>query len=436
MITENMKTNNTKRIAVLPVGEFDTDPVKNEYAAILQAFNRTDNDLMIADPVSNIEGARQSGQELSTKDPDILLIVVLRGLSAETIEAAILAAHLPCVICPVQGRFALPSSALAIGALHETKIPIELLYAPPDHPDFIARLRPIVAAAQSFSRLRKSRIGIIGALFPNLVSCRYDPQVINSRLGVTLLPISFDSVRTSMQTSGGSARALEQAQAQIACEYNVAATDRHALAAGVKLHLALKRLALEQELDGFATECWSGFPRELGLNPCLGFIEDAYALACEGDVLLCISLLIVRYLTGRSAFVGDLFDLDLDRILTLTHCGASASLAKNKSELVLAKSQLALEQGFETLTCRPRLDRGPVTVFRFYGLQCDRLHLASGELISCEQSPSLTARVRINTNRSDFLDQCFGNHYLVVNGDIRAELKLLCKWLGITIFET
>jgi L-fucose isomerase-like protein len=159
-------------------------------------------------------------------------------------------------------------------------------------------------------------------------------------------------------------------------------------------------------------------------------------MACEGDVMLGISLLVVRYLTGRSAYVGDMFDMDLDGILTLTHCGAPASLSSNKNEVALAKSQLAMERGFVTMTCRPKMDRGPVTVFRFYGMECDKLHLASGELISCEQSPNLIVKVKINGNRWEFLEQCFGNHYLVVAGDIRSELKLLGKWLGVTIFET
>ena len=77
-----------------------------------------------------------------------------------------------------------------------------------------------------------------------------------------------------------------------------------------------------------------------------------------------------------------------------------------------------------------------MTLFRFYGQDCDRLHLTSGELISCEQSPNLTVKVKLDGDRWDFLDHCFGNHYLVIPGDIRSELKLLSKWLGITIFET
>jgi L-fucose isomerase-like protein len=56
--------------------------------------------------------------------------------------------------------------------------------------------------------------------------------------------------------------------------------------------------------------------------------------------------------------------------------------------------------------------------------------------LECEQSPGLKVKIKLSGDRSDFLEQCFGNHYVVVEGDIRKEIILLCKWLGITIFET
>jgi L-fucose isomerase-like protein len=255
-------------------------------------------------------------------------------------------------------------------------------------------------------------------------------------LGTTLIPISFKETRNAIQSTSNVMNDVEQLQREITASYKIDAADLKALSAGIPLHLALKNMAIEQKIDGFAIECWSGLPRELGLNPCMGFIEDAYTLACEGDVMLCISLLLVRYLIGTGAYVGDLYDLDLDGILTLIHCGAPASLAADKGEVVLSKSQLALERGFETVTCRPQLENGPVTLFRFYGRECDKLHLATGELMGSELSPNLTVKVKLKGNRWDFLEQCFGNHYIVVAGDIRAELKLLGKWLGITIFET
>jgi L-fucose isomerase-like protein len=435
-IQQKRKMKNVMTIAVLPIGEFDTELIKQEFETMNRAIERSKSKLIVADPIADVEGARRSVKELLEKDPALLIIIVLRGLSAETIEAAAEASSVPCLILPVQGRFALPSSALAAGALRESKVPVELLFAPADHPDFNQRLNQIVRAANAYSQIRKSRIGVIGGLFPNLVSCRYDPQIVKSRLGTTILPVSFDSVRGSIESIAGQPLEVEKSHQEITSSYKVDPADEKALDAGIQLHLALKQIAQEQKLDGFSTECWSGFPKELGLNPCLGFIEDAYTIACEGDVMLNISLLIARYLTGRSTYVGDLFDMDMDGMLTLTHCGAPASLASNKSEMVLAKSQLALERGFDTMTCRPQLTQSPVTVFRFYGMECDKLHLASGELISSEQSPNLMVKVKINGNRWEFLEQCLGNHYLVVEGDIRSELTLLCNWLGVTVFET
>lgn len=427
---------NTTIVMALPIGEIDTDVIRREFATIIDAFHGLGLNLFVADAVSDEESARRSVEELSKRNPDLMLLVPLRGLSAQIIETAVQSSQTTCLICPVQGRFALPSSALAVGALQDSKVPVELLYAPYDHPDFIERLRYIIRAARAFSRIERSRIGIIGGLFPNLVSCRYDPQIVHSRLGITLIPISFEEIRHRIESITTSAYNSKQLQEEITTLYEVDTADLNALDAGIRLHHAIRQVAMEQNINGFATECWSGFPKELGLNPCMGFVEDAYTLACEGDVMLSISLLLARYLTGMGAYVGDLYDLDMNGILTLVHCGAPASLASNKEDVVVSKSQLALERGFETITCRPRLENGPVTLIRFYGQECDKLHVASAELLSSELSPNLTVKVKLNGDRWEFLEQCFGNHYVMVRGDIRNELKLLGKWLGITIFET
>lgn len=420
----------------LPIGEFDSEPIKKEFGTIIEAFNQMGVEVVIADSVSDTEGIQRFSQDISGRNFDLLLVIPLRGASAQLIETVGRMSQAPCLVWPVQGRYALPSSALAVGVLKDAGIPVELHYAPPGHPVSLGKIRCMTKAARAYSRIKRSRIGIIGDLFPNLVSCRYDSQTISSKIGVTLLPVSFEEVREAVEFVSKDAEVGEQLRNEIAGSYSVDVPDVHTLDSGIKLHLALKQIAIEHEIDGFATECWTGFPRELGVNPCLGFMEDAYTLACEGDVMLCISLLVVRYLTSIFAYVGDLYDLDLDGVLTLIHCGAPASLAFNKKEVVLGKSQLALERGFNTITCRPRLGRGPVTLFRFYGPGCDKMHVATGELDSSELSPSLMVNIRLNGNRWDFLDQCFGNHYVVVAGDIRGELKVLCAWLGITIFES
>src|ERR1044071_4857650 len=116
-------------ITALPIGEIDTDVVRSQFESMMGAFKGLGLDLFVADPVSDVESARQSVQELSKKKPDLLFLIPMQGLSAQIIETAVLTSHSPCLIWPVQGRFALPSSALAIGALQESKVPVELLYS-------------------------------------------------------------------------------------------------------------------------------------------------------------------------------------------------------------------------------------------------------------------------------------------------------------------
>ena len=420
--------------AALPVGEFDGGPVESQFDAMLAVVRRLGAQPVTADPVAGEEAARRSVETLSVQHPDLLLIVPLRGLSAQAIEAAARLSRVPVLVCPVQGGFALPSSALAVGALRPAQAPVELLYAPVDHAEFATRLGWALRSARAWSRLRAGRIGVVGGLFPNLVSCRYDAGALHARLGTGLLPIPFERLRRMIQATPPAL--LEQAGAALTAPFDLPAADREAIPAGVGLHLALKQIAADENLDGFAAECWSAFPRELGLNPCLGFLEDAYTLACEGDVLLCVALLAARALAGASAYAGDLYDLDMDGVMTLTHCGAPASLASDQSRVVVGRSQLAQARGFETLTCRPALPPGPVTVFRFYGPGCDELHLASGELLASEHSPSLGARIRLAGDRWAFLERCLGNHYVAAAGDLRPELRLLSRWLGIAIFET
>ena len=427
---------NPPRVTALPIGEFDSKSVKSEFEAIIQVFKALEVDLFTAPPVSSEEEARRSIKRLSKRNPDFFLLVPLRGLSAQMIETTVLSSSILCLIWPVQGRFALPSSTLAVGALDESEVPVELFYAPPDNITTPPRIQSITRAAKVYSRLSHSRIGIIGNLFPNLVSCRYDPGIIESRLGTKFLSISFEELRDVMKSLSHHPHDFEQFRQNITIKHTLSAPDINLIDESVKLHLALKQLASEYKIDGFATDCWIGFPREIGINPCFGFIEDVYMLACEGDVMVCLSQLIVKYIIGANPFVGDLFDLDIDGNLTLAHCGAPASLALKSEDALLKNSQRAIQKGFATLTCRPQLSPGPVTILRFYGKSCDKMHVAMGELIKSEDSLDLIVTIKLFGDRWDFLNQCFGNHYIVVPGDIRNELKFLCKWLRISFCET
>jgi L-fucose isomerase-like protein len=258
--------------------------------------------------------------------------------------------------------------------------------------------------------------------------------MLGARFGVSIVPVPLENVREAMQ--GTSPSDVERLRRESIARFPLPSAVALLLEPGLRLHLALARIAAEQRIDGFAVECWTGLPQALGLNPCLGFIDDTYTLACEGDVELAIGLLAVRLATGSSPYAGDLYDCDPAGIVTLVHCGGPASLAAGAGDVVIGMSRMAEERGFQTVTCRPQLAPRPVTLLRLSGAGCESMHVAAGRLVSCETNPDLRIRVALAGSRWDFLDHCHGNHYISAAGDIRPELRLLAEWYHMTADET
>lgn len=381
-----------------------------------------------------VERVDESGAEIvpgNSSDVDALLVLVLHGNSAREIVAAAAGLDCPCIIWAVRERWAWPSSALAVGKLAEGQKRVKLVYGQPAEKDAVAAFAKALRSARALRQLARSRIGTIGGLYPNLVACTYDREGLRARLGTEIIDLSFDAVRQAAVRED-EVRALAE---DISARYTVNASLPGRFQAGIRLHLALKRIARQHDLDAFAVECWSRFPQEFGTNPCLGLVEDDYVMACEGDVLLAINQLLVKAITGSCPYAGDGYDLDGQSVLTLKHCGAPMSLGAGEERGVIQGSEKAEAQGCPTLVCRPQLKRGPVTLLRLCGRAGERMHMASGELIGSENLREMTVRVRVRGSRKHFVENCRGNHYVVAPGDITEEIRLLCQWKSMALAD-
>src|SRR6266542_525892 len=94
-------------VTVVPIGEFDTPSIRAEFDSIIQMLKDKDAEPLVAGPVSDETAAREGVEASLSRNPDLLLLVPLRGLSAQAMEAAALASRAPCLIWPIHGRFAL-----------------------------------------------------------------------------------------------------------------------------------------------------------------------------------------------------------------------------------------------------------------------------------------------------------------------------------------
>jgi len=421
------------KVLCIFVGSPLTEETESERARLVAPLANTGVDAANGVTVRSEADVQLVATKAAETNPDVLALIVLSGKTAPLQVDIVQSVSLPTVVWAVGKEFAFPSSALAVGALKEQGRHIALFHGAADDADTMAGFLAAIRAGTAVTRLGRARIGVIGGLFPNLVSCRYEPAFIEERLGAELVSISYERLRQEIHKADGNREALARLRERCA-GYDMRVPLK-ALLPGLSLHVALKTIAGELGLEAFAVECWSGLPEAIGLNPCLGFVEDSYVLACEGDAMLALLLLMVRYMTGVSACAGDVRYLDKDNVLTLSHCGGPCAAAV-ESDVILDFSATAQAAGFTTVTCRPNIPPGPVTLIRFYGRCCDRMHVASGDLLSCDRSNDLTVSVKLRGERRDFINACLGNHCAIVPGDIRKELAILGEWLRIAIVYT
>ena len=420
------------KTAVIYTGKATPPHSSEAYNHILNILKDNGAEIKIGGGVADCLQAEKTVCELMCTEPDVLLIVVLSGRSATMIEAAGKASTVPVVIWAVGSNFSFPSSTLAGGVLKEIGCRFKIIHGEPENEKTVSGLFDALSVAYAISGLKRLKIGLVGGLFFNLVSCRYDPDFLREKFGVRFRTVEYEEIQNLMNSTINSNELLRLEK--LCCSFDMR-VPVESLTLGLKLHMALAFLAKKEKIDAYALECWIGLPEKLTLNPCLGFIEDAYIIACEGDAILSIMLFILKCMVGYIPFVADIQNLDEDNILTICHCGASASLAEN-GDVILDKSAIAEEQGFTAITCRPNLRKGPVTLVRLGGSKCDRMHVVSGELTALNRSGSYTASIKLTGSRDAFIEECSGNHYIVVHGDIRNKIRLFGKWMGILVVET
>ena len=421
------------RVLCITVGRSAREQTADELRRARGCLDRDDIEVVDGGVVLEPEDSARRVDELAGSRADVLVLMTVSGRSAPLMETIANGLGLPCIIWALGREFAFPSSALAVGALREAGKPVRLIHGPPDDAATVSEFLVGVRAAFAFTRVRQSRIGVVGGLFPNLVSCRYDTTRVRERVGAELVAIAVDEVRSRMREAADDPDEMDPVLSR--CRLATVKASEQTLRCGVALHLAMKRLAEERGLDAFALECWSGMPQALGINPCLGLFEDDYILACEGDVMLAVSLLMAESIAGSRIGAADVLELDVENVLTLLHCGGPASSAVD-DDVILDDSPEARSFGFETATCRPKPAPGPVTLLRWYGMDCDHMHVARGDLLGFDRTAGLAVSIKLKGERREFIDHCLGNHYLIVPGDITRELSIFCNWMNVELLET
>lgn len=182
--------------------------------------------------------------------------------------------------------------------------------------------------------LRHARIGMIGFRPYDFEVCIFNEGLLLERYGTRTVPLNLIDLKAAIDAIPDSDPQVATIVKEIGAGFALPCPAGD-LARIARLEIVMLRWAQEYGLDALTIQCWSAIQDHVGLTPCLTngrLTRRGIPVACEGDVLGALSMLLQRELTRGKAipWLADILMLhpeEKDRFLAW-HCGnASVELA-------------------------------------------------------------------------------------------------------------
>ncbi len=330
-------------------------------------------------------------------------------------------------------------------ALRRAGLPYQV-YAGEKGEGFQSFLRDFAAAAGTRTALKRMRIGVIGKL-PGMGDVSVDDMAFYRQIGPELVYDSIGTVQrhTAAVTESEIDSLLRRDRALFELAPDVTeALHRDAL----RMYLGIKGYLKEAGHSGYTVQ-FSEFAED-GRFPSIPMLAashlmaDGYGYAAEGDAPCAALLAAMQRLCGPSNF-SEMYMMDLPRqAILFCHAGEGnwkISRRDKKPRLI----HRHLDEGGmphpASLVFTPA--PGPAAVLSIQQLDGRfRLGMAEGEVLdkddleNCEM-PYMFFRPRSGVEAcvSRWLQEGFTHHEVVVFGDHRRRIELLCRMLGVELIS-
>lgn len=346
------------------------------------------------------------------------------------------------------------NAAIIKNYLKDNEIKYKWFYGYTENPLFINRFKLTVKALRGIIGVRGARIAAIGGIAPGFSNLYYDERNIQKKFGVSIdRNPAFDDIKT--KALGYSAAEVKNAIDEIltdtptADNYAEASLDKHA-----RVYKAYCDLVQENKYDAIASICWPDFRTKMDMVPCAAFArlnDYQVPVACEGDILSAISMLLLKKATGIPSILMDLVEFDTDdNSLFLWHCGVgSKHYARSGVQLKrhFNPGPYSKEKGWPVMAPVAAMEfkKGFATVMGFMD-DGDRMMVFSGEFIDkpCKDGSSgWLGDLHFNGKTGNVLDLVntimyhgYHHHYPLVWGENTDLLSEIGYWLDIQTIET
>ncbi len=298
----------------------------------------------------------------------------------------------------------------------------EILHGDPGY--ISRRIHMLSQVEEARRKLRRSRLGIIGAPSDWLISSHADKDRVREGLGIELIDIPMQELLDAIASTPLDTIQTPSIQAlSSTVQADKELAIRKALPGAHQIYLALKTLVERYQLQGCTLRCFDllSAVHNTGCMALAQLNAEGIVAGCEGDVPAMLSMMIAQVLTGTSGFQANPARINPETgELLFAHCTIPFNMVEHYE----------LDTHFESgigVGIRGYMKEGPVTIFKVSG-DLSRCFIEEGELVRNQAQPDLcrtqqVIRLSDSSKAHYFLTNPIGNHHIILRGHHKALLQ-------------
>ena len=324
-------------------------------------------------------------------------------------------------------------------------------YAPLDMKD----LRYLTSLLRVRKAVRHTRILIAtygGALPVGVVSSIWDLEGVRAKFGLDYRCISpeeiFEEMDRVLRNESYRIKVEERTDELISNAERVH-MEREYVLRSVGFYIAVKNLMRRYRCDAFVMPCFEicakRIPAEKRVTFCLAHSllkDEGYPSACEGDISVLLAMMLLMYISRKSAYMGNSYIVDEEENVMALHHDVPGLKMKgiDGPDLPYEIRNFTLGGWGATIRYDFSRDKGEVVTLARFDPTATRLLITRGKIVGCggfdEIGCSLRALIKIPNVRKLFHEEAdFGHHLAMVYGDYIQELKDLGRLMRFDILE-
>jgi L-fucose isomerase-like protein len=346
------------------------------------------------------------------------------------------------------GKLHSPAAPAGITAflptLREMAFKHKAIYEKPDEPHRFKDVEQFAKTAQTYSRIKNSRVGLIGYADMGLYSCAYDRTSVFSKLGIDVE--DYFSYEIGELMSKVSPDEIKDIVSGIESKFNFEnEISKKVLDKVARLYYALKTKVGERGLDAISIKCVQGVTKYMGVNPCMAqslLANKDLSVICECDAHGLITNMMMSMLTSGTAGFMENYEFFDDTILVGT-CGF---LPIDFADGTLKARSTNLGDFFVGMSNVSKVKTGVVTFARLYReVDKYKMFISRGEAKSplkwielgweepTPDFPSLLIKLEIPVQT--YMEKVPGQHIIISYGDCVEQLEDLCALMDIEVVK-